>query len=1163
MAEASDDVFAALLRFDTTVGPTLEWIWPLPSDPSLRAACAQQLPFICLHEGASSIRETVETDALLFTVAAGPRALFGASLMHSERHDEGSRGSRQRAVAILARYPAFDVLEFRARALALLCLDETSGASDEVRAVLASTRERCADPRDADYASSVPLAPLFRLGPARVVELLKIIALRGRVVFVSKDAALAARCALGVAALLPAHLSAGVAALTAHDVPRLGAASFAWAQKGLPLVLDSALSPALSFATAALALGDSALGPNGARPGGAPAKAAPHRGYVVGTCNSMLAQRLCEWSADLVIDVDAGTFRAGVRADADRCKAAAHKDARSAKLAQQLREMQPSADGDVQCAWVGSDGWARSLVQEWLLASLEDAANARLKAPPAAPEKRGAQTGARFSAFMAQTKQSLTGGKAPWLLLNDAALGKWVTATAQVPEAAPKQRVAEAPAAEGDDVVVSLAASRGGTYSGDFSAVGNEKVRHGLGKWISDDVKVVYQGGWANGKRCGRGALADVDGSRTFEGPWVDDVAHGECGELRLVKPAPRGDASDASDDIVEYKGAFSGGRFHGEGVLRLLRRRRPKESADEAEELVLQYSGEFYGGKYHGAGTMEKYNEAPAAARAWVRYVGEWDLGLRHGVGTCTFLDGAVHSGEWRSGVEDGPGSLLEARGGSTKIGTFRQGAFHGAGSLTNAEGDVYEGQFTGGDLDWREHVQWTVKFNDGRRYVGSLRGGVPGGRGVMRERDGHYYEGAFADGLRCGQGTLFSPGGEALQGEWRCDMFVGEINGGALEGGALEGGGFDGGAIDDSGFDDDAAQSSSSGGFFNEDDDDDDFGGEGEEFRGEFVGGRQENGRQDNGAQDASPDARLSPLPAAPVSGEVSTAPRRGTARVRYPNGDVYDGPFCGGLREGKGVFSEKLTGHVYNGEWRKGERHGEGTFKSGDGSFSYDGGWRRGKRGGRGSAHIRQSCSYVGDWRDGVFHGQGTLVDAARNAYEGEFDRGRKHGMGTQTYGETGQTYSGEWSDGQRSGTGHCVFKDGATYSGAWLHDAATGEGALVGADGSRHDGLFRRGRPHGWGESTSNGDKREGCWDEGRASEAEDWSIFFKDGRKYNGAVRAGMPHGRGTCKWPNGEAYNGAWANGKRHGRGFGVGPTGQVYDGEWFDDREAPNGASK
>ena len=136
----------------------------------------------------------------------------------------------------------------------------------------------------------------------------------------------------------------------------------------------------------------------------------------------------------------------------------------------------------------------------------------------------------------------------------------------------------------------------------------------------------------------------------------------------------------------------------------------------------------------------------------------------------------------------------------------------------------------------------------------------------------------------------------------------------------------------------------------------------------------------RRVSGTFDEREGASSALAAAPPRADEVSRPPRRGVARVRFPNGDVYDGGFARSLRDGRGVFEEALTGHLYDEDWVRDERDGEGDFASGDGAFRYSGTWRKGRREGRGKATIHGS-TYDGSWKEDAFHGTGVLVDTPR--------------------------------------------------------------------------------------------------------------------------------------------------------------------------------------
>lgn len=52
-------------------------------------------------------------------------------------------------------------------------------------------------------------------------------------------------------------------------------------------------------------------------------------------------------------------------------------------------------------------------------------------------------------------------------------------------------------------------------------------------------------------------------------------------------------------------------------------------------------------------------------------------------------------------------------------------------------------------------------------------------------------------------------------------------------------------------------------------------------------------------------------------------------GTATASYPNGDLYEGAYVEGVREGRGVYRFAATGDKYDGMWVQNKKHGLGTM------------------------------------------------------------------------------------------------------------------------------------------------------------------------------------------------------------------------------------------
>jgi hypothetical protein len=88
---------------------------------------------------------------------------------------------------------------------------------------------------------------------------------------------------------------------------------------------------------------------------------------------------------------------------------------------------------------------------------------------------------------------------------------------------------------------------------------------------------------------------------------------------------------------------------------------------------------------------------------------------------------------------------------------------------------------------------------------------------------------------------------------------------------------------------------------------------------------------------------------------------------------------------------------NGDVYDGEWVNGKKQGTGTYTRADGSV-YDGEYNRDRKHGKGRCTWVNGNAYIGHWVDGVQQGQGTLTCPDGRRYEGEWYGGKQHGKGT---------------------------------------------------------------------------------------------------------------------------------------------------------------------
>ena len=85
---------------------------------------------------------------------------------------------------------------------------------------------------------------------------------------------------------------------------------------------------------------------------------------------------------------------------------------------------------------------------------------------------------------------------------------------------------------------------------------------------------------------------------------------------------------------------------------------------------------------------------------------------------------------------------------------------------------------------------------------------------------------------------------------------------------------------------------------------------------------------------------------------NGEKKTTSRGYTSKAcaNYPNGDIYEGYYIDGIREGRGIYRYAASGEKYDGEWIQNYKHGIGRMNYQDGG-EYNGFWENGRRHGEG--------------------------------------------------------------------------------------------------------------------------------------------------------------------------------------------------------------------
>ena len=104
-----------------------------------------------------------------------------------------------------------------------------------------------------------------------------------------------------------------------------------------------------------------------------------------------------------------------------------------------------------------------------------------------------------------------------------------------------------------------------------------------------------------------------------------------------------------------------------------------------------------------------------------------------------------------------------------------------------------------------------------------------------------------------------------------------------------------------------------------------------------------------------------------------------------------------------------------------------------------------------------------TYTGEWKDGERNGQGTMTYADGDTYTGEWKDGKRNGHGTYTVPDGSTFYIGEWKDGKRNGHGTGKYIAGSSYTGEWKGGKPTGQGTITYPDGTKRTGEWKDGKP----------------------------------------------------------------------------------------------------
>jgi len=147
------------------------------------------------------------------------------------------------------------------------------------------------------------------------------------------------------------------------------------------------------------------------------------------------------------------------------------------------------------------------------------------------------------------------------------------------------------------------------------------------------------------------------------------------------------------------------------------------------------------------------------------------------------------------------------------------------------------------------------------------------------------------------------------------------------------------------------------------------------------------------------------------------------------------------------------------------------------------------------------------YSGDFKNSEKTGFGMFLSGAGDSYFGEMLAGKKHGEGIFRW-HDGASYSGMFADNMKNGRGKNIFADGSVYEGDYANDIKHGSGKYIWSNGDVYEGDFVNDLYEGFGKYT--------------------WA----SGDYYEGEFNFNTLHGEGTYVWTTGRTYRGLFSHGR-------------------------------
>ena len=141
--------------------------------------------------------------------------------------------------------------------------------------------------------------------------------------------------------------------------------------------------------------------------------------------------------------------------------------------------------------------------------------------------------------------------------------------------------------------------------------------------------------------------------------------------------------------------------------------------------------------------------------------------------------------------------------------------------------------------------------------------------------------------------------------------------------------------------------------------------------------------------------------------------TNSEREKKKIKYLNGDIYEGEIQNEKRKGYGI-NYFINGDRYEGWWENDLQNGTGTLFYNDGSL-FIGQWVNGKQNGMGSLYYNSGDKYYGNFIEGEKNGKGLFISKDNNRFIGTYKNNQKHGKGIMYYNKNKKLSKEIWDNG----------------------------------------------------------------------------------------------------------------------------------------------------